>query len=524
MASASVRETIRAGFEHHSGGRLVEAERLYREALSAEPANGDALRLLGTLLHQSGRHEQAIEALQRSLQRNTRIANTHNTLGEALRASRRISEAIGSYRDALVLDPAYPEAHNNLGIALRESGEVDEAIEELQMAVSLRPQYASAHFNLGTILLLKGELDGAAKHLRVAAELRPNDPAVHAALGDALSRLSRETLAEAIGSYRRAIALDPNHADAHKNLGMALLLSGDFENGWEEMEWRWRSEVFTSPRWTFDQPVWDGSELDGKTILLHGEQGLGDSIQFVRYAPLVHQRGGRVIVQCPRELVSLFGRVEGVEQIVESTRPAPHFDFHCPLMGLPRLFHTTLASIPANVPYLSADPEIEERWRRRIVRTTPLQVGICWGGNPMQGNDRNRSCSLGDLLPLAGVPGITLHSLQKGPRAAQVYHPPEGMFVVDHSAELHDFEQTAALIANLDLVISVCTSVAHLAGAMGRPTWTMLCAVPDWRWMLDRADSPWYPTMKLFRQERAGDWRSVAQNLAAGLRELRDRR
>jgi hypothetical protein len=278
---------------------------------------------------------------------------------------------------------------------------------------------------------------------------------------------------------------------------------GDFENGWREYEWRWKVRSLSTPR-PFTQPQWNGSDITGKTILIYCEQGSGDAIQFVRYAPRVTARGAKVLLECPRELQRLFQRVSGAETVCIEGDPLPPFDLHCPVVSLPLAFGTTLQTIPANVPYLWGDGS-------RKLEQGQRHIGLVWAGNPRHKNDRNRSMALKDLAPLSRVKA-TLHSLQVGPAQAQIREVSE-LKLIDHAPELKDFADTAALIEALDLVITVDTSVAHLAGAMGKAVWLLLPLVPEWRWMLQRGDSPWYPTMRLFRQTAAKDWAGVVSRV-----------
>jgi len=306
--------------------------------------------------------------------------------------------------------------------------------------------------------------------------------------------------------------------DGHWNLALALLVQGHFPEGWEEYEWRWKTKGLLSPRQLLPQPLWDGRPLAGRAILLHAEQGLGDTIQFIRYLPLVAQRGGRVIVECQPELQRLVQAMTPDIPVLARGQPLPDFAFQCPLLSLPKALGTTLATIPATVPYLHADAQNVQMWRDRLAgHGSALKVGLIWAGNPHHKNDRNRSVKLASLAPLAQVPGVQFYSLQKGAAAAQAKTPPPGMDLIDRTDDLQDFADTAAMIANLDLVIAVDTSVVHLAGALAKPVWTLLPYCPDWRWLLKRQDSPWYPTMRLFRQPEIGDWDSVIQQLAAAL-------
>ena len=301
-----------------------------------------------------------------------------------------------------------------------------------------------------------------------------------------------------------------------------MLTRGEFIPGWDEYEWRWRCKDFALFRRNFPQPQWDGSDLSGHTILLHTEQGFGDALQFIRYLPLVTQRGGRIIIQCQAELQRLFQIMAGDCPVMARGQPLPAFDVHCPLLSLPRVFGTTLGTIPRQVPYLHAAHAMVENWRERLaVDAGSLNVGLAWAGHPAFKGDRLRSPRhLSLLAPLVKIRKARFVSLQKGEASNQTRNPPEGMNLVDWTEELKDFADTAALIANLDLVISSDTAVVHLAGAMGKPVWVLLPFAPDWRWLLEREDSPWYPTMRLFRQPAIGDWDSVMQKVVDALAKL----
>ncbi len=327
---------------------------------------------------------------------------------------------------------------------------------------------------------------------------------------------------EAAVAFRRAIQLKPDYALAHWNLSLILLLWGDFENGWAEHEWRRRTTVESHPR-EFEQPMWDGGDLHGRTILLHHEQGFGDMIQFVRYAPLVAERGGRVILSCPAELASLLREIPEIAEVHDGD-DLPEFDCHCPMLSLPFVFKTRLETIPAKTPYLKAPDESVARWREILgAKNGKLRVGLAWAGNPRRRLDRRRSVTLEQLEPLAMVKGIRFYSLQKSRTPQASAGVPAGMELIDLSDRLPDFAETAGAIENLDLVISVDTAVAHLAGTMGKPVWVLVGFVPASRWMLDRNDSPWYPTMRLFRQPAMDDWETPIAQIAQALKEMIDR-
>jgi tetratricopeptide (TPR) repeat protein len=485
----NIHQAFQLAIQHQQAGRLREAEILYRQILAADPRHADALHMLGLGAFQAGRYEAAIELIRQAIASKPNYPEAYGNLGLALYENGQVDEAVAAYRQAIALKPDYPEAHGNLGNALVEKGSLDEAVAACLQAIALRRNYPEAHYNLGGALKAKGQLE------------------------------------QAIAAYRRAIALRPDFADAHFNLALALLLQGNFLRGWEEYEWRWRSRDFRAARRSFPQPQWDGGPLEGRTILLHTEQGFGDTLQFIRYLPLVAQRGGRVIVRCREGLRRLLQTMGADVPILEKGEPLPAFDVHCPLLSLPRLFATDLASIPRDVPYLHADAAAAEVWRDRLAdHSASLKVGLVWAGSPTHRNDRNRSTKLAGFAPLARIPGMRFVSLQKGDAAAEAKSPPEGMELSDPTEELHDFADTAALVAALDLVIAVDTSVVHLAGALGKPVWVLLPFAPDWRWLLDRSDSPWYPTMRLFRQQRAGEWDHVIAEVRSQLEALAEGR
>ncbi len=368
--------------------------------------------------------------------------------------------------------------HDNLGALLHGFDRSEEAAESYRQVLASHPDHVASHCNLGVSLMARNDIAGAAE------------------------------------CYRHAIAVIPDHAEAHWNLSLAQLVAGDFANGWPGYEWRLRTRRHV-PR-DFAEPVWGGGPLAGKTILLHREQGFGDTIQFIRYAPLVAGRGGRVVLEVQPQLARLAAGVAGVAEVVVAGTKLPPFDLHCSLLSLPDRFATDLATIPADIPYLTPDPAAVERWRLKLGDGSGLKVGIAWAGNPSHKNDRNRSVAIERLLPLLEVPGIRWFSLQVGEHAGDLARLPIGM-VADLSGELGDFSDTAAVIANLDLVIAVDTAIVHLAGALGRPVWAMMTFAPDWRWLLDREDSPWYPSLRLFRQATLGDWDSVLVRMRQAL-------
>src|SRR3989441_401595 len=378
---------------------------------------------------------------------------------------------------------------------------------------------ASHHYNLGETYRATGKLEDAIASYRQALALKPDFAEAHKSLGIAL--WDQGKLDEAITCFRQALTLKPDYVHAHCSLGLALLSAGDLSRGFTEYEWRWRLKEFERQcaGLILPQPFWDGSELNGRTILLYAEQGFGTTIQFIRYAPLVARGGGCVIVACQPELVRLLASVAGTAQVVSEREPLPDFDLHAPLLSLPRIIGTTLETIPSQCPYLSPPESSSVK-----VEATPdvkLKVGIVWAGLPIHRNDRNRSCPLSYFLELAELPGVAVYSLQKHPIAAGLGEVTLGMLVHNLSDQIGDWADTAAAICQLDLVLTVDTGVAHLAGALGWPVWVLLPHVGvDWRWMDGREDSPWYPSMRLFRQDAPGDWPGVFATVSAELQTL----
>ena len=447
-----------------------------------------------------------------SIAESLNIALQHHQAG-------RLQEAEAIYRQILQVHPNHPGAHHLLGMIAYQVGRYDVAVEYVKRAIALNPAVAEFHNNLGTVYLDQGLSDQALVHLNKALQLQPDYVEAHYNLGNALRDQGK--FEAAMAQYRRALRHNPDYAGAHWNLSLVLLLTGNFKDGWQEYEWRWEADVGKPWKRDFPQPLWDGTDLSGKTILLHAEQGFGDTLQFIRYAPLVAKHGAQVIIECQPEMKSLLQSVEGVTRLAAKGEPLPDFDVHAPLLRLPMAFETMLDTIPTQVPYITADPERAAVWRRRIAgKRNTFKVGLAWSGNPTQGNDRNRSCSLAMYAALGRVRDVAFYSLQKGEAAKQTASPLDGMALIDFTGDLHDFADTAALMSNLDLIISVDTSVAHLAGAVGKPVWTLLTFAPDWRWLLEREDCPWYPTMRLFRQERPGDWPGAVARAAEALQDM----
>jgi len=499
-------EPIAFALECHQKGQLDEAERMYGELLARNPEDADALHLLGMLLHDTGRFESALGCIARAIELRPDTPYYHSNLGNVLQRLQRFGDAELCYRQALRLDPRLAEASNNLGNALAALDRMPEAIQSFLDAIQRRPEYHEAYANLGHLLLERGmcvEALGCYREAsRLAPEYQPYRASVAIALGKCGEAHARGHNHEAaIQSYLAALDLAPDEPSLHLGLGNSLLAMGRLESGWREAEWRWR--IGDYPNLSFSQPVWDGQPLAGSRILLWAEQGHGDTIQYVRFAEAVKRAGGFVLIECQPRLERLLSSCPWLDEVIPFGAPLPDFDIHAPLQSLGRILRTSLANIPANIPYLSAEPELIDA--RKAGESGACRVGIAWSGNPENRYDADRSLTTGHFADLKSIPGVNWFSLQKEDVPG-------------------DFADAAALVASLDLVISVDTAAAHLAGALGKPVWTLLPFAADSRWLLDRDDSQWYPTMRLFRQDSPGDWDSVLARVRLELERFRDER
>ena len=541
-------------------GRPLEAIDAYRDAIGRRPDFADAYVNLGTTFLTLGQCEEAAALYRQAIAINPQNAMAHSNLGKAMQDLGRSDEAIESYRAAIALQPDDASININFGAALLERRTWDAAATVTRRAIALQPANAMAHANLGTALMNLGRHDEALASCRQAMALDLHGVAIHASLGGAMLELG--ALPEAMDLCRRAIALDPSLASAHFNLSHALkamnlleeaqvaarqaialcpdsaeyhfhlahilLLRGDLAVGWAEYDWRWKLSDFAwinTLHGEFSQPLWTGGDIGDKTILIYTEQGLGDMILFARYLPLVVQRARRVIVAASPRMRRLLESIEGVEVVSIREVPLPDFDVHCPLLSLPRAFATTLDSIPSPLRYLHADRPAREDWTNRIKRhqtgTNTLRVGLVWAGNPATKRDHFRSPGLASVAPLFAVPGIDFVVLQVGEGRQDLDVSPLPRGVIDLGCEVSDLADTAAIISGLDLMISSCTAPLHLAGALGVPTWAMIPFSPYFPWLLERTDTPWYPSVQLYRQDQPGrDWSGVVGRIAADLAAL----
>jgi cytochrome c-type biogenesis protein CcmH/NrfG len=461
--------------------RPVEAAHSFRSVLAMEPDCVEALAQLGQLFFQFNELPASLGCLQQAAKLSPKTPRLNTLMAAVLRKMGRLEESAICCQREIRVSPGDADTHYNLALVLQTLQRTQEAIDSYQTALRLRPHYLDALLGLGSVLRQAGQTEAALNY------------------------------------FADAVRLKPSHALAHWELGTAQLALGQFVPGWKEFEWRWKLTDFTTPAPRFEQPQWDGTDLGGQRILLHCEQGYGDLIQFSRYATLVANRNGTVILGCPESLQSLMQTVPGVSETVTTRRDLPPFDTHAPLMSLPSIFGTTWETIPATIPYIHQGTSSlpGSKW----VKDLPgLKVGVVWAGSPAHRNDANRSLPLEFLKPLLTLPNIHWHSLQAGNASQQIAHPGFACKLIDLGNKFDDFDHTAEAIGELDLVLSVDTAVAHLAGAMGKKVWLLLPFEAEWRWMIAREDSPWYPTMRLFRQSSPGNWKELLERVARGLK------
>jgi tetratricopeptide (TPR) repeat protein len=536
----------------HQAGRLSEAETIYRLVLEMQPGHAGSLHLLGVIDIQRGHYSEAVGKIDAAIQLNPAVAEAFNNRGTALRELKRFDEALSSHDRAIDLKPDYAEAFNNRGNVLLEMKRLDEACTAYDRAIALKPDYAEAFNNRGNALLELKRLDEALASYDEAIALNPRYAHAYSNRGGVLNELQRfdEALAShdkavaldsshagafynrgtlqremkrldaAFTSYDRAIALKPDYAEAFNSRSMLKLLLGRYSEGWAEYEWRKRQRhVESAP--PVNAPDWQGEDLSGRRIAIYSELHYGDIIQFARYVPLLRELRAGVTFLVPAKLIRLFRPFSRHVEVVSAVAGQEPFDFRCALMSLPLRFGTELSSIPDQTPYLRAEGELIARWKNKI-GARGFKIGIAWQGRPQRAVDRRRF-ALTEFASLSRVQGVRLISLQKEHGLDQLEGLPAGLVVEtlgDFDSGQDAFIDTAAVMETLDLIITSDTSIAHLAGALARPTWIALKYVPDWRWLLDRDDSPWYPTVRLFRQDTNGDWTSVFATMERELRSL----
>jgi tetratricopeptide (TPR) repeat protein len=543
-------ETFEQAVKLHDAGNLDDADRLYREILRVEARHPQVWHNLGLIAQARGELSQAAQMLSRAVQLDGAQPSYHNNLGIVLQLASRHADATTCYRRALELNPRYAEAHCNLGSVLKDQGQLPEAIACYNRALACNANLPEIHFNLGVIFQGQGQWDQAKACYEKAIELRPSYAEAYNNLGAAFKRVddlegalhcyskalefkpdfaeplnnlgnifqTQGRSAEAVVCYEQSLRINPDYPQAHYNRAVAHLAQGDFATGWREYEWRLACQDF--PKLGLTGPRWDGTPLGDRRLLITAEQGLGDTLQFIRYLPLVTRQFGSATVAVQRALIPLL-RQSGFENLVAKGDPSLEYDVWMPLLSLPGVFNTTLESIPAAVPYLTADAELVARWRNSLGSHNAFRVGIAWQGSPTYRGDRFRSIPLERFEALA-LPGVELISLQKGPGREQLVGI-AGRFAVRDLGEEVDtdhgaFTDTAAIMQSLDLVITSDSAVAHLAGGLGIEVWLALPIAADWRWLVGREDSPWYPTMRLFRQSNFDAWPEVFERISEALR------
>ena len=509
-----------AALRHASLGQLTEAAACYGTIITLAPDIPEAHNNLGHVLEKQGHLPEAAASLRTAIGLKPGFPQAHYNLANVLEKQGHLDAAVSHYRTVIALQPDQPEAHNNLGYALGRLRSLDEAVVCLRWAIALNPRYAGAYNNLGYTLGELGRPAEAAECYRTAIAIDPAFHEAHNNLGLVLNEQGRTD--EAVGCYRRALAIKPDFPEAHFHLGMALLARGEMAEGWAQYEWRWATADGIEEARHFAQPQWRGEDAAGRTVLIHAEQGFGDTLQFCRFASLVAERGLRIVMEVQPPLLRLLRGLPGVHRIVARGEELPDFDLHCPMLSLPPALNVTLATLPSAACYLQADQAQAAAWRMRLdqMKDARPRVGLVWAGalraSPaLEAIDRRRSLPPERLAPLLELSGVHFTSLQKQGPDAPVCFP-----MTDFMPEMNDFADTAALIANLDLVISVDTAVAHMAAALGKPVWLLDRFDPCWRWLTGRTDSPWYPSLRIYRQRDPGDWDAVITEVARDLHSL----
>ncbi len=498
-------------------GRFSEALASFDKAIALQPDYAEAYNNRGIVLQDLKRLDEALASFDKAIALNPNYAEAYNNRGVALHQRERLADALASFDKAIALNPNYAEAYSNRGNMLKDLSRLDEALASCDRAIALNPNYATAYYNRGIVLQDMMRFDDALASFGRAIALRPHYPEAYNNRGAVLQELKR--VDEAVAAFEKAIELKPDFAEAYNNLSLCLLLMGRFDQGWRLYEWRKKLEDPFGNRF-FSKPAWLRNEdISSKTLFLHWEQGLGDTIQFCRYGKLLKARGINVVMSVQQPLHRLLQQMASDVTIINENEVPAEFDYHCPLMSLPLAFGTTLQTIPSEQRYLVADRQLSSTWQGRLPPPTKPRVGIAWSGNTKHKNDRNRSIDLRTFAPLLSVDAHWI-SLQKEIRQGDAAVLGETRQLFHFGEALTDFADTAALIDHLDLVITIDTSVAHLAGAMGKPVWILLPYNCDGRWLLDRDDSPWYPSVRLFRQDSARSWPKV---IAAVQTALHDR-
>lgn len=487
----------------------------YEKVLSIDPNNIQGLLLSGILLQRLHQERIAIKAFKKALSLNPNHIPSLLALAVCLQSMDLHTEAVGYYYKILNMEPEHFQALVNLGVAYRKIEKYDESVKCYEKAMQISPNVDYVYSNLANVLTNMNDYEAAIKNYHKAIDLNPNLVDAYNGLGFALHCIKK--FAEAEKYYLKALSMSPDLVDAHFNLALNLLMEGRFKEGWEEYEWRTRKPEMITMIKKIPYPLWDGSPLGNRTLGIFAEQGYGDNIQFIRYVPLIEKQNGKIILAGRPELTRLFSQIPAIDEFNTRGAILPNIDCYIPLLSLPRLFHTTMETIPADIPYLNAFPADSEAAKKFFPADhKALRIGICWTGSPTHKNTRNRSANIENFASLAN-PKVELYSLQKSPMPINISSK---MPIVDLSRELTDFAATAALIANLDLIITVDTSIAHLAGAMGKPVWNLLAYTNDWRWLGEGSTTLWYPTMRLYRQDKTCSWDPIFKKIKKDLKAL----
>src|ERR1700733_8925740 len=514
-AAVALRAQLDLGLALHQQGKLAEAERIYRKVLRQQPNHFDVLHLLGVIAVQTGRTASGVELIEKAIRLNPMVAVAHSNLGNALRDLKRPDDALASYDRAIALEPNNAVAYINRGNALGDLKRPEDALASYAKAIALKPD-AAAYYNHGNALRVLKRPDDALSSYDKAIALKPDYAAAHNNRGLALQDLKR--IEDALTSYDKAIALKPDYAEAYHNQSLCFLLMGRFEQGWRQFEDGKRRNKAVVVH-SYPQPLWLGEEtIANKTLFIYGEQGFGRTIQFCRYAKLVEARGAKVIMSAQEPLRRLLEQISATIQIIPTNKTPADFDYHCSLLSLPLALGTTLETIPAPHQYIKADEELRTVWSARLPPKTKPRIGVIWSGSTVHGI-YNRSMAVEQLLPIFG-PDAHWICLQKEVGEKELALFRQDGRIAFFGDDLRDFSDTAALLDLMDLIITIDTSVAHLAGAMGKPVWIMLPFNPDWRRLLDRNDSPWYPSARLFRQQQIGNWVGVIDRVKNELRSV----
>jgi tetratricopeptide (TPR) repeat protein len=511
-------ERLNQGLAHQRAGRLAEAIACYRRAAALHPNCFEFHFNLAAALFQSGQFADAAKSYRQAIRIQPDDAEAHYSLGVALQTVGDDTAAMQAYVSALRINPDFPMALSNLGSLCVDLGDPQTAEGLLRRSIALDPGNVSAHCNLGSALVKLGNNAGAVEAFRSALALDPTHALTLCNLGTFLDN-TLDDREGAVQCYQMALAAHPDSQTAQFHLSLQHLAAGDFTAGWRGYEARWCRPEFRNTRPDRLQPQWRGEDIRGSRILIYREQGLGDTLQFVRYVPMVARLGAHVVLRVQPSLVRLLSSSLGpaIAVVPVESDDGSDAEWQCPLLSLPLAFGTQLATIPQDVPYLRAEPAA---WAQRLT-ALGIRVGLVWAGNPKHTRDRQRSVALAQLAGLTRLPGVQFYSLQKGPAAQDL--SASALPIVDLAGQMEDFADTAAIVANLDLVICVDTAVAHLAGALGKPVWLLVPHVSDWRWLKDRTDSPWYPTMRLFRQQAIGQWEGVLEQIEQELEAMAGR-